>query len=132
MINLQGGFRFNLFNWNMDGLNVYGSEMPTIALKSYSSTLKWLRFNLFAEPHIRFVGYNATLEGLMFNDNSAYVIDHGDVKRLLFELNAGVNISVFDTVYLKYNFFGRSREFEGGKPFHTWGGITIGGSWMAF
>lgn len=128
MINLQGGIKLNLLNYNSGILQDFNPDLPTLRKLNIAaiSSKKCLRFNLFFEPHARIAVYNATLEGLMFNDHSIYKIDHSEVKRLLFEINTGVNLLLGDFLYLRYSLFGRSREFSGGKPFHSWGGITIG------
>jgi hypothetical protein len=124
MINLQGGFKLNLINLNSTILNDYYPNI--IGFVPVESTYKKVRFNVFIEPNVRIVGYNATLEGLLFNDKSIYKIEHSDIRRVLFELNTGFNLQLFDMFYFRYSFFGRSQEFEGGKPFHSWGGITLG------
>ncbi len=132
MVNLQGGFKLNFFNINSDVLQDYYPNIISVLknkdyqiLRGNSAKKNW-RLNLYVEPNLRIVGYNATLEGAMFNDDSVYKISHADVRRLLFEINAGFNITLGDFLYIKYSMFGRSREFEGGKAFHSWGGITLG------
>lgn len=148
MINLQAGPKFNFININSSLLQDYMTAIPVKKkkglgegfsrddLETNSQELreqafvqeqaKSFRFNLFGEPHVRWNLYNTTLEGLMFNDKSLYTIDQGDVNRLVFEIHAGINMILYDNIYLKYSFFGRSQEFSGGKKFHTWGGITVG------
>lgn len=128
MINLQSGIKFNLINYNSTVLQEYTPEPQVLLTGAQPITApnKSFRFNLFVEPHVRLAAYNATLEGLMFGDNSISKIPHNEVKRFLFEINAGVNLTLWDILYLRYSFYGRSREFIGGKAFHTWGGITLG------
>ncbi|MCF6130897.1 lipid A-modifier LpxR family protein [Flavobacterium wongokense] len=132
MMNLQGGFKFNLFNINSDILQEYYPNIATVAaaeVKDYTATgnpRKHWRFNVFVEPTLRIVGYNATLEGLMFNDHSAHKIAHSDIERVVFEFNSGFNLTYNDWLYLRYSLVGRGREYEGGKDFHYWGGITVG------
>lgn len=123
MINLQGGIKLNLLNFNSNILQDYIVEVPTI---TEQTAKKNIRFNLFIEPSFRIAVYNATLEGIMFNDKSIYKIEHSQVNRLLFEINGGLNVLIGDFFYAKYSFYGRSKEYEGGKSFHTWGGITVG------
>lgn len=126
MTNLQAGTKLSFLNLNTGILQEYNPDIMTIAPASSSSLRKKIRLYLFAEPHIRFAAYNATLEGLLTNDHSVYTIDHGDVKRILFEINVGVNLLLGDVLYLRYSFYGRSREFTNGKSFHTWAGVTVG------
>lgn len=133
MVNLQGGFRLNLFNIGMSMFNDYNPGLPTILFDVNSlqskETVKHrriVRFNLFVEPSLRLAIYNASLEGAMFRDNSVYVIPHSQVSRILFEMIGGVNLILFNSFYLRYCYYGRSREFEGGKPYHNWGSVSIG------
>ncbi len=128
MINLQAGVKLNIFNLNSSVLHDYNPSYPVLTPQVHSVQSKKIRFNLFIEPQVRLAAFNATLEGLMFNDQSVYKIPSSEVKRLLFELNAGFNLQLYDVLYLKFMLFARSREFEEGKPVHIWGGITIGGS----
>lgn len=123
MINLQGGMKLNLLNFNSNILQDHIVELPTITEQTVK---KGIRFNLFIEPSFRIAAYNATLEGIMFNDKSIYKIEHSQVNRLLFEINGGLNVLIGDFFYAKYSFYGRSKEYDGGKSFHTWGGITVG------
>jgi lipid A 3-O-deacylase len=134
MINLQGGFRFDLFNINY-GLYDYNPVIyPTILFPEKFNDddkekikKKNFKFNVFCEPNLRLVGYNATLEGLMFNDSSIHKLKNSDINGVLFELKTGVNFVFFNHFTLNYTFNGRSKEYSGGKPFHTWGTISIGG-----
>ncbi|OXG05101.1 uncharacterized protein DUF2219 [Flavobacterium araucananum] len=123
MMNLQGGVKLDLLNLNSGILQDYIAGLPTFVEET---TKKDIRFNFFIEPSFRIAAYNATLEGIMFNDKSIYKIEHSQVNRLLFEVNAGVNLLLGDFFYAKYSFYGRSQEYSGGKSFHTWGGVTIG------
>lgn len=137
MINLQSGMKFSFLNINYNSLSENGSSIPKVLkLESMESardfdeisisTNKWIRLNLYVQPEIRYAIYNATLEGRMFSNNDIYRIASSDVKRILFELNAGFNLTIHDNVYLNFNIAGRSQEFAGGKRFHSWGGFTLG------
>ena len=138
MINGQLGLYIDLLNLNSFPIfGVDNSPVPTIASISRISPyheedhfvlkdIPMFRMNLFINPFIRLVGHNATLEGLLFNDDSVYIIDGSDVNRLLFEFSGGMNLVIKNNFYLRYTIFLRSREFEGGKPMHYWGGLTIG------
>ena len=152
MINFQGGMKFSLFNqkdnYNSDILRsrlsnkeaenkevsdtIYQKADVKVEVKEDKEKKNpgcWFKINFYAEPNIRLAAYNATLEGLLFNDHSVYKIKHSDVKRLLFEITGGVDVLLWNTVYIKYAFFGRTKEYVDGKPFHTWGGATIGVNW---
>ncbi len=122
MSNLQGGLRINLLNVGMGSLQDYN---PTVAVNKKNS---WVRFNLFVEPTFHLVLYNATLEGLLFNDHSVYVIPHANINRTIFQLSAGFNLILADVLFFRYTMYGRSQEFTGGKSYHSWGSMTVGAS----
>lgn len=135
MINFQGGFFMDLININSyPTLGYRNIVVPTKSnLKSIYSEKKNFRANLFFNPFVRVVGYNSTLEGLLFNDNSVYKIPHNDINRLIFEFNAGISIVGWERFHLKYTFTARTQEFTGAKKMHYWGAITLGFSpkrWM--
>lgn len=139
--NLRAGFKINMVNLNpglmqdyapaIPGASIYKSGTNSIIGNEKSSSksaafAEKFRMNVFLLPEIRVVGYNTTLEGLMFDDNSVYKVSHGDVTRLAFDVSAGVNFLFNDRIYLKYVMYGRSQEYRGGKNFHYWGGISLG------
>jgi hypothetical protein len=135
MINLQTGVRLDFININQERLETSTSTgtfpkifgIPSKPDKNPSTQKKaWLRFNLFAEPSVRLAAYNATLEGLLFNDHSVYKIPHSDVNRFLFEINGGANLLLWDFLFIKYAYAGRTKEFKDGKSYHNWGAATIG------
>jgi lipid A 3-O-deacylase len=78
----------------------------------------------YAEPFLKIVGYNATLQGGFFDGDSPYTIPASKVNRILFQDNAGVVISM-NKIYLEYFQSFLTREFHTGKV-HRWGGIKIG------
>jgi lipid A 3-O-deacylase len=126
MVNIQSGFRLNFLNIHSSILHDYNPDLPTFNPQVFTVEPKKFRFNFFVEPHIRTALYNATLEGLIFHDKSIYTIEPSKVNRLLFEINAGFNLQLWDACYVRYSWFGRSQEYIGGKTFHNWGGLTIG------
>lgn len=130
MINLKAGFYFNLLNINTFPI-FGGNNIGIPALLEENSEVsnkrgKIIRFHVFAEPKVRIVGYDATIQGLLFGDDSAYKIESGDINRLVFDFKAGFKLLILDKFYLGYNHFLRSKEFEDGKSIHYWGGITLG------
>jgi hypothetical protein len=126
MSNRQADPKLSLLNLITGILQAYNPDIKTVAPASSSTSRKKIHLNIFAEPHIRFAAYNSTLEGPLTNDQTVYNIDHGDVKRIFFEMNAEVNLLPGDVLYLRYSFYGRSREFVNGKSFYTWAGVTVG------
>jgi lipid A 3-O-deacylase len=79
---------------------------------------------LYAEPLLTLVGYDATLQGGLFNKTSAYTISSTSVSRLVFQGNAGL-IIVIRALQLEYFQSYLTKEFKTGN-YHMWGGIRIG------
>jgi lipid A 3-O-deacylase len=70
------------------------------------------------------VGYDASLQGGLFNQKSPYVISNQNIERLTFQQNFGLVLH-YKTMYLEYSRSHLSKEFETGRT-HKWGGIRIG------
>ena len=87
------------------------------------------RFQLFGyvQPLVAFVGYDATLQGGLFNRSSPYVIAAEELSRVVFQNNFGV-IMRLKKLELEYSQSFISQEFKTGKA-HAWGGIRIGVLW---
>ncbi len=88
------------------------------------SPAKKLRFHAYVQPLVNFVGYDATLQGGMFNHSSPYTIAAEDVSRITGQVNYGV-VATFGSMYLEYYKSAITREWETGAS-HRWGGIRIG------
>lgn len=89
-----------------------------------SAQSRGFTFHFYLQPMVTIVGYDATLQGGLFNDASPYTIASGDLDRLLFRYNAGVVMQV-GPIYLEYFYTFRTKEFKTGLS-HTWGGVRIG------
>ncbi|MBC7426734.1 MAG: lipid A deacylase LpxR family protein [Bacteroidia bacterium] len=75
------------------------------------------------KANIKAVGYNATLQGGVFNHSSPNVIPSSDVDRFVGQAKASVTVS-YKRVVLEYQKVYLSREFKGGLP-HGWGCASI-------
>lgn len=84
----------------------------------------------YAQPLVSLVGYDATLQGGLFNRSSPYVIQANQLARTTFQTNVGA-VFRYKNLYLEYYQSLLTREFETGKP-HRWGGIKIGVSFGTF
>jgi lipid A 3-O-deacylase len=82
------------------------------------------RINIYCEPLLNLTGYDATLQGGLFNRNSAYTIRSSDLTRFVFQNNAGVIIRM-KKVNLEYFQSFITKEFDAGGS-HHWGGVRIG------
>ncbi|MGJ8744190.1 lipid A-modifier LpxR family protein [Polaribacter sp.] len=135
MTNINLGLYLDLFNLNNNPSLEYDNRaiqkqlnLENIDLKKSENNvpLKKFSMNLFFKPNLRFNIYNATLQGLLFNDSSIYKIPASEVKTFLFEFNTGLNFNFNNKWLVRYTLSARSREFKGGKSMHYWGGLTIG------
>lgn len=79
---------------------------------------------MFGESIINGIGYDATMQGGIFNKQSPYTIDAKDIKRITFQQNFGCVLN-FKKLYLEYFQSLLSPEFRNGKM-HRWGGLKIG------
>lgn len=79
---------------------------------------------IYTEPQINLVGYDATLQGGLFNRDSPYKISSTNLTRIVFQNNAGLVVKVkrFSIEYFQ-SFI--TKEFSTGKN-HQWGGIRFG------
>lgn len=91
---------------------------------NFSKQEKKFQVYMYAEPMLNIVGYDATLQGGLFNDSSPYTISASDIQRLVFQGNAGIVFRI-NTVQLEYFQTYLSKEFRTGED-HVWGGIRIG------
>jgi len=76
----------------------------------------------FINPGGRFVGYDATLQGGVFNRTSIYTLSSGDMNRLLFLGSAGLTIT-HGGIQIKGEQFLLSPEFKNGW-WHKW--LSVG------
>ena len=85
---------------------------------------KKLWFHFYTQPVISLIGYDATLQGSLFNHTSPYVIAESKITRVTFQNNYGVTLT-FKHIYLEYFQSVITKEFSTGI-YHRWGGIRIG------
>lgn len=78
----------------------------------------------FAQPLIKLIGYDASLQGGLFNNDSVYTISSSEVKRLTAQFNFGLIVKT-KTLYFEYTRTTTTPEFEGGDV-ANWGGIKVG------
>lgn len=92
----------------------------------FSSTHKKNGFKLYvyAQPLFSIIGYDATLQGGIFNKKSPYTISSGDMERLTGQLNYGIVLKT-KTLYFEYSLSAITKEIETGSS-AKWGGLKIG------
>jgi lipid A 3-O-deacylase len=108
---ISAGFTASLGNFN----SPYSTTQ--IGKKSF----QWhAYFNLVGNA----VGYDATLQGGVFNHTSVYTINTGEVNRLTLQDKFGL-VMVFRPLYLEYYRTGMTEEFKT-SIYHRTGGLQIG------
>lgn len=91
------------------------------------STNKQFTFHGYAQPMINFIGYDATLQGGMFNNDSPYTLSASDIKRVTLQANVGLVMQA-GPIYMEYFVTLLSQEFSGGLR-HSYGGVRVGVRW---
>jgi len=79
---------------------------------------------MYDRPELDVIGYDATLEGGVFNHTSPYTIPSADINRLFFINRVGW-VARFKKVTLEYFQCYTSRELSTGPKNNKWGGIQI-------
>lgn len=92
----------------------------------FTSTKNSRKFQMYAfvQPLVNVIGYDATLQGGLFNDKSVYTIADSEIERFTGQNNFGIVIQS-GRFYLEYTQTMLTREVKTFKP-HDWGGIRIG------
>jgi len=84
---------------------------------------KNFRIYAYEHPEIDIVGYEATLQGGVFNRTSPYTIDANNITRIVLQNRFGFVLQ-YRRVYLEYFQSYLSNEFKTGN-YHVWGGIQV-------
>ena len=83
-----------------------------------------LQLYLYTQPLVNVIGYDATLQGGLFNRESIYTINNDDIERVTFQNNYGMVLQ-YRWLYLEYSRTILTREISNNYS-HKWGGIHIG------
>jgi len=122
-VNLDTKLHLGTFNTNASlGLN--GSVgLINAPFTSYKSQRKFFMY-AYNQSRVKAIGYDASLQGGLFNNSSPYTIPGQDIERFTIENNYGI-IMQFKTLYFEYSRSDITPEFKGGGK-HKWGGFKIG------
>ena len=92
----------------------------------FSSSSKRNGFVLYAyaQPVLNLIGYDATLQGGVFNKQSPYTISSGVVERLTAQFNYGIVLKT-KTLYFEYSRSVITKEFTS-EDSYKWGGVKVG------
>lgn len=82
------------------------------------------RFHVYEQPLVSLIGFDATLQGGLFNRTSPYTISSASITRITFQNNFGAVFNI-GKIYLEYFQSILTKEFSTGK-YHRWGGVRIG------
>ncbi len=92
--------------------------------QSFVNQKRKFQVYLYSEPKLSAIGYDATLQGGLFNRTSSYTIESKNINRIVFQHNFGI---VFKIKRMNLEYFQSflSQEFAT-QGTHRWGGIRIG------
>ena len=106
------------------GCTIFAGKFNSPFSSCASESENKFKLYCYAQPLVSLVGYNATLQGGLFNRDSPYTIASQHVTRTVFQTNFGLVLG-FHKIYLEYCQSFISKEFDTGI-IHRWGGIKIG------
>ncbi len=78
----------------------------------------------YGQSRLQFIGYDATLQGGLFNRYSEYTIPSVQIARIVYQADAGIVVN-FNKIFLSYTQSYLSKEFSTGT-YHRWGGVSAG------
>ena len=83
-----------------------------------------LQMYFYSQPLVSVIGYDATLQGGLFNGKSPYKITSKAVERFTAQHNFGVIVQI-KALYFEYSRANTTRQFETGRSY-GWGGVKVG------
>lgn len=104
-----------LFTNTSTGLNA------KIGNNNSRNNLKW---HIYGQALAKAIGFDATLQGGLFGDQSIYTIPSNSINRLVSQCNAGLVFS-YKNLFLEYSRAWISQEFSTGTK-AAWGEVHIG------
>jgi hypothetical protein len=105
------------------GLSLLIGKMSDPYKSSSAPERKW-EFHVFGHSSVSVVGYDATLQGGMFNKKSPYTLSNSEINRFTIQNQIGLMIYWTNiSIELSESFL--SKEFKTGRS-HIWGGLGIG------
>lgn len=122
LMNLSGEARAGTLN-NRFGI---GINIMTGNFNDPYSMLKRrkVEYYFYGQVKSNMVGYDATLQGGIFNRNNPYILAKENIKRLTAQADAGIILN-YKKLLLSYTQSILTKEFTTGKN-HRWGGISLG------
>ncbi|GAB2814070.1 hypothetical protein GCM10027043_12550 [Ferruginibacter profundus] len=108
---LSGGFNFLAGRFNKRFLPVLYKNRKA-------------EYYFYGQSRMNVIGYDATMQGGVFNRKNPYTIAGSDITRVTFQADAGLIVN-FKKLYLSYTQSFLTKEFRTGH-YHRWGGISVG------
>ncbi|HEV7781797.1 MAG TPA: lipid A deacylase LpxR family protein [Chitinophagaceae bacterium] len=81
-------------------------------------------FFLFGQSQVNLIGYDATMQGGLFNHKSPYTISSADISRVTIQASAGIVLNI-QKLWFRYSQSFITKEFRTGGN-HRWGGLAAG------
>lgn len=101
-----------------------GSIQQNNALRlSFATSSKRFSATIYGQPAMRFVFYDATLQGSLFGKHSELIINSRNISRLVAQHEAGV-VFRYKNIALNVWYCYQSQTFELGTN-HRWGGLKV-------
>jgi hypothetical protein len=105
------------------GLSIMVGKLNNPFQASQIVSAKKRELYFFAQSFVSAVGYDATLQGGVFNRKSPYTISASNMKRFTFQGQLGVMLKI-KKFYLELADSYLSKEFKTGKS-HKWGSLGV-------
>ncbi len=135
IVSLGSTTRLSIFNSSNYFENAFGNgDIPklfktkvdkTFSKKpSFFKSFKMSNFSVFIGNSVNLVMWNSFLQGGVFSQDSPYLVENNDVKRLYFNFDYGISYSnpYFNLTYSRVL---RTKEFEQQERNHKWGKFQI-------
>lgn len=90
---------------------------------SFTPVKKKANFYLFGQGFVSLIGYDATMQGGLFNRKSVHTTTANEIERVVFRADIGIMLNI-KKVYLSYSQSYLSKEFKNGLR-HSWGGLSL-------
>lgn len=131
VITMAGGSLGTLYTYLQGGIHIragwltpwFTSPLPVRSSVRQRQGLRPFEFCFFVKSAGRMVGYDATLQGGMFNKSSVYTIADPQISRFVLRSSAGISIS-WRGMGMDVEQFLLSPEFSGGL-WHKWVHIAV-------
>jgi hypothetical protein len=108
---LSGGFNFMAGKFNQRFL-------------PFTDAQRKIEYYFYGQGRLHFIGYDASLQGGLFNHKSPYTIRGSDISRVVFQADGGIIVNL-KSLFFSYTQSFLTKEFRTGK-YHRWGGVSVG------